>query len=181
MREYAAFAVERHVLAAQHHAEHQVCLLRDLTPIQRHGMKMEQQRQLPARHVGAQPARLVEEARILRVHVACGVKRQMHGIGRSRKSGELLVRHRQCRRRLRVQLGHAAHRLHRAPQMLLRHPVGVPIVVDQRGVLVRASHPAEVEGVVLPVAQHQPKSRGLDQHARAMLDQERLVAGGVDV
>ena len=61
----------------------------------------------------------------------------------------------------------------RVAQVPLRHPVGVVVVVDQGGVLVRAGHFVDAERAAvarIEMADVEPDPRGLEQHLGAAFE-----------
>ncbi len=68
--------------------------------------------------------------------------------------------------------------------MLLRHPVGVVVVVDQRGVFVWSGHIIDAERTgtaLIEMPDLQPDACGLNQHFRAGVGEETAVVAGFDV
>ena len=70
------------------------------------------------------------------------------------------------------------------PQVFAGHQVGVGVVVDDGGVLVRPGDAVDAEAPVVPLGEEAevvPEPGGLDEDLGAVLAQELLVAGDVDV
>ncbi len=63
-------------------------------------------------------------------------------------------------------------------QVVCRHQVGEDVVADDRGVLVGTGDPVEVpDAVAVVVPERHPQPGGLDQHVKAAVLFERLIAG----
>src|SRR6185312_12195280 len=98
----------------------------------------------------------------------------------ARKFQLLLQRIEQCRRAFR----HFPRYFDGIAKVLLRHAVGVVVVVDQGGVLVGPGDVVDAERAAtagIEMSDLQPDPRGLDQDFRAALGQKGAVPAGLDV
>ena len=136
---------------------------------------MQQQRVVVLAGAGEVPLRLRGETGRLLVHAALAVVRDEHGVGCGPPGGHLGGVDTEPR----GHLGAVLRRVGRAAQVAPGHQVGEDVVVDQRGILVRAGDAGQVErAAVVEVAVSVPQPGGLDQHLGAALGEERGVTGG---
>ncbi len=103
---------------------------------------------------------------------------QIHPLGGLAPAGDLVAVHAECAGRL----GIALRRLGRRAQVLLRHEVGVDVVVGEGAVLIRSGDAVDAEAPSrVHEAEGHEQSRRLDEQLEADLLLKRRVASRLDV
>ena len=161
-------------LAADQHRHHQVGLLHHLLAVEVEVGVVEQQRVVVGAGAGEVPAGVLGEVLRLRVDFELLVVGDRHRLRRVAPGGDLLVVDPERLGGVAVALGE----LGGGVEVLLRHQVGVDVVVGDRRVLVGAGDPVDAEGAVgVVVAEAAPEPRRFDQQRQA----DVALEVGVDV
>ena len=168
----ARLLVGRERVALPLHRQHQVGLLDHLRGIKPHIRLVHQQRiggvglEIPLRERGKALALLMDTQPLVVGDIDRG--------GRIAPAGHFFGGHTQ----LSCLIGIADAGIGSGDQVVCRHQVREDVVADDRGVLVGTGDPVEVPGAVaVVVPERHPQPGGLDQHGKATVLFERLIAG----
>ena len=179
--EVAALLLLGELVAEQEHRQHDVGLLEYLVPVDHQRMVVQQQRELLRRRSVQVPRLAVQERLVLGMDAAFFIERYVHG-GRRALPGLDLPELKPDRVHQRgvvpgPLLAQAADGGGGEIEVQPRHQVGVGVVVDHGGVLVRPGHAVDVEPLIGAVeTEVRPQPGGLDEDLGADLAEHASAA-----
>ena len=175
-------------LPLQEQSQHHVRLLQDLIAVDRQRVIVQQQGplRLTVRIVQI-PDLAVEEEIILRIDPQLLIEGDVHLLGCQLPAIQLgiveLVLGSQVRVVIRPLGAHRLQHLRSHAQVILRHHVGVEVVIHHRGVLIRAGDRVDLKAILRGVkeADGYPEPGRTQQDLHTLPHEEFLIPGGVEV